>query len=152
MSKFRVNNIELKQKLINAGMKHGKKKTVEKILIKSLKLIQKYNKKNHKNLIKDSIINSTPTFKINTQSKKRGKRKMNKEIPTFIKKDSLRTSSSLNFLLSSALKNKELKTFYKKITQEILESSINKSKSIEKKTEIQKQVLMQKRYLLNFRW
>ena len=59
------NSIELKQKLINAIMKQGKKKTAEKILIKSLKLIQKSNKKNHKNLIKESlnfIFDSIPFF------------------------------------------------------------------------------------------
>lgn len=146
------NNLELKQQLTNAIMKHGKKKTAEKILIKSLKLIQKFNKKNHKNLIKDSIINSTPTFKINKQSSKRGKRKTKKEIPAFVKKDYLRTVLSVNFLVSTSLKNKDLKTFYRKLTQEIIETSLQKSKSIEQKTELQKQVLMKKRYLLQFRW
>jgi ribosomal protein S7 len=146
------NNTELKQKLTNAIMKHGKKKTAEKILIKSLKLIQKSSKKNHKTLIKESIINATPTFKINKQSRKRGKRKIEKEIPAFIKKDSLRTVLSVNFLVSASLKNNELNNFYKKMTQEILETSFQKSKSIEQKTEMQKQVLMQKRYLLKFRW
>lgn len=146
------NNLELKQKLTNAMMKHGKKKTAEKILIKSLKLIQKFNKKNHKNVIKNSIINVTPTFKINKQSSKRGKRKVEKEIPAFVKKDSLRTVLSVNFLISASLKNKDSKTFYKKLTQEVIETSFQKSKSIEQKTEMQKQILMQKRYLLKFRW
>jgi ribosomal protein S7 len=146
------NNLELKQKLTNAMMKHGKKKTAEKILIKSLKLIQKFNKKNHKNLIKDSVINVTPTFKINKQSSKRGKRKVEKEIPAFVKNDSLRTVLSVNFLVSASLKNKDLKTFYRKLAQEVIKTSLQKSKSIEQKTEMQKQVLMQKRYLLKFRW
>ena len=133
-------------------MKHGKKKTAEKNLLKSLKLIQKFNKKNHKNLIKDSILNVTPTFKINKQSSKRGKRKTEKEIPAFIKKDSLRTVLAVNFLVTASLKNKDLKTFYRKLAQEIIETSVQKSKSIEQKTEMQKQVLLQKRYLLKFRW
>ena len=146
------NNLELKQKLINAMMKHGKKKKAEKNLIKSLKVIQKFNKKNHKNLLKDSIINVTPTFKINKQSSKRGKRKTEKEIPAFVKKDSLRTVLAVNFLVTAALKNKDFKTFYRKLAQEVIETSVQKSKSIEQKTEMQKQVLMQKRYLLKFRW
>lgn len=146
------NNLELKQKFTNAMMKHGKKKTAEKVLIKSLKLIQKFNKKNHKNLIKDSIINATPTFKINKQSSKRGKRKVEKEIPAFVKKDSLRTVLSVNFLITASLQNKDSKTFYKKLAEEVLETSFQKSKSIEQKTEIQKRVLIQKRYLLKFRW
>lgn len=145
-------NIKLKQKMINSMMKHGEKKTVEKIVKKSLKLIQKSDKKNHLSLLKHSIINSTPTFKINLQSKKRGKRKTKKEIPTFISNDSLRMVSSFNFLSENSLKNKELKNFYKKISKEIISTSLQKSSSIEQKNEIQKQVLMQKRYLLNFRW
>ena len=138
------NGNELKQKFTNTLMKSGNKKTAEKVLIKSFKLIQKLNRKNNKNLIKNSIINSTLTFKLSKQSKKKGKRKLNKEIPSFIKKDTTRT------LL--AFKNNEINHFYKKLSQEILDSSFNKGKAIEKKNEIQKQVLMQKRYLLNFRW
>ena len=146
------NNINLKQKIINSMMKNGEKKTIEKILKKSLKLIQKYDKKNHLNILKHSIINSTPIFKINVQSKKRGKRKVKKEIPTFINKNILRIVASFNFLSENALKNKDLNCFYQKITKEIIDSSLQKSRSIEQKNEIQKQVLLQKRYLLNFRW
>lgn len=145
-------DIELKQKIINSIMKNGNKKTAEKILKKSLKLIQKNDKKNHISLLKHSIINSTPTFKINIQSKKRGKRKTTKEIPTFIKSDSLRIISSFNFLADNSLKNKSVNGFYKKIANEILEAAAQKSKSVDQKNEIQKQVLMQKRYLANFRW
>ena len=143
---------ELKHKFTNTLMKSGNKKTVEKVLIKSFKLIQKLNRKNNKNLIKNSIINSTLTFKLSKQSKKKGKRKLNKEIPSFIKKDTTRTLLALNCLVTSASKNNEINHFYKKLSQEILDSSFNKGKAIEKKNEIQKQVLMQKRYLLNFRW
>jgi small subunit ribosomal protein S7 len=146
------NNTELRQKLTNAIMKHGKKKTSEKILIKSLKLIQKMSKKNHKTLIKSSVINATPTFKINKQSNKRSKRKTETAVPAFIKKDSSRTVLSVNFLVSASFKNKSLKTFYRKLTQEVIDTSLQKSESIEQKTETQKQVLMQKRYLLKFRW
>ena len=145
-------NKELKQKMINSMMKHGEKKIVEKILKKSLKLIQKSDKKNHLNLLKHSVINTTPTFKINIQVKKRGKKKTKKEVPTFLNNESLRIISSFNLLTKNSLKNKELKHFYKKIAQEIIANSLQKSKSIEQKNEIQKQVLIQKRYLLNFRW
>ena len=144
--------IELKKKFANSMMKNGNKETIEKILKKSLKLVQKTSKKNYINLLKHSIINSTPTFKINEQSKKKGKRKTKKEIPIFIKGELNRITSSLNFLIFSSYKNHELNNFYKKVSKEIVETSLQKSKSIEQKNEIQKQVLMQKRYLLNFRW
>ena len=145
-------NIQLKQKIINSIMKNGNKKTAEKILKKSLKLIQKKDKKNHISLLKHSIINSTPTFKINVQSKKRGKRKTKKEIPTFIRTDSERIISSFNILTENSLRNKAINGFYKKIANEVLETAVQKGKSIEQRNEIQKQVLMQKRYLANFRW
>ena len=145
-------NIELKQKIVNSIMKNGNKKTAEKILKKSLKLIQKKDKKNHISLLKHSIINSTPTFKINVQSKKRGKRKTKKEIPTFIRTDSERIISSFNILTENSLRNKAINGFYKKIANEVLETAVQKGKSIEQRNEIQKQVLMQKRYLANFRW
>jgi len=142
----------LKHKLTNLIMRDGRKKTVEKILIKSLKLLQKNNKKNHKNLLKNSIVNSTPTFKMTKQAKKKGKRKMNQEVPAFIKSDSLRINSAINFLISSSLKNKNNSHFYKRITHEIIDSFSNKGNSLERKTDLQNQVLKQKRYLLNFRW
>ena len=145
-------NIEIKKKITNTMMRNGDKKTVEKIIKKSFKLLQKQNNKNYLNIVKHSIINSTPIFKINVQSKKRGKRKVKKEIPTFINKNILRIVASFNFLSENALKNKDLNCFYQKITKEIIDSSLQKSRSIEQKNEIQKQVLLQKRYLLNFRW
>ena len=124
--------MKLKQKLINAIMKYGKKKTSEKNLLKCLKLIQKSSKKNHINILKQAIINSTPTFKINKQSKKRGKKKFNQEIPTFIRNDSLRIVFSINLLVFNSYKNQNPKTFHQKITEEILMTFSNKnSKTIE---------------------
>ena len=143
---------ELKKQLINAIMKYGKKKTSEKILLKSLKLIQKENKKHYAYVLKQAIINSTPTFKINKQSKKHGKKKSNQEIPTFIKTDSLRMMMSLNYLVFNSNKKNDSLNFYKKITQEILNTSFNKSKTIDQKNQVQEQVLSKKRYLSNFKW
>jgi ribosomal protein S7 len=133
-------------------MSCGNKKTGEKILLKSFKLIQKSTNKNSTNLLQQAVINSTPTFKVNQQLVKKGKRKSQKDIPTFIINDSLRTVLSLKFIKSTSSQNQEFKGFYKKLAEEILAASSNKSKSVEKKNELHKQILMNKRYLVKFRW
>ena len=68
----------LKNKIVNTLMKSGKKTTGEKILLKSLKSLQKSTDKNFKTLLHSAVVNSTSAFKINEQAVKKGKRKSNK--------------------------------------------------------------------------
>jgi len=152
MSNRKNNRISLKQKLVNILMVSGNKKTGEKILIKSLKLLQRSVIKNHINLIQLAVINTTPTFKINQQLLKKGKRKSKKDIPTFITNDLLRIMLSLKFIKGASTKSQISTSFYKNLTQEIVASSALKSQSIEQKNELQKQTLINKRYLSKFRW
>ena len=133
-------------------MKNGNKKTVEKFLLKSLKLLQKSSFKQHTNLIQLAVLNSTPTFKLNKQSVKRGKRKSKKDVPAFIKTDSLRTTLSIKCLKNASIKRQNVTGFAKNFSQEILDASELKGQSIEKKNELQKQILINKRYLFKFRW
>lgn len=142
----------LKHRIVNILMFDGNKKTGEKILLKSIKLLQKLTSKKHTSLVQTAIMNSTPTFKINHQAVKKGKRKSIKEIPTFIINDSLRTMSSLKFIKTSSSKLQSSTCFYKTFTKEIFLASQLKSNSVEKKTELQKQILINKRYLSKFRW
>jgi len=143
----------LKTKMLNILMKNGKKKTGEKILLKSVKDLQKLSTKNSKNLFQLAVINSTPTFKLNEQILKKGKRKAVKITPYFIVRDSLRTMTSLKFIKFVAGKSRSSNTFYKSITQELLSSAfLRTSQAVEKKNELQKQVLLNKRYLSKFRW
>lgn len=144
--------LTLKNKIINTIIKSGNKNTNEKILLKSIKLIQKSTKKNHIELIKQAIINSSSTFKINQQLMKKGKRKAKKDFPTFILNDSLRIIISLKFMKSISLKMNESTGFDKKLANEILATSMNKSKSIDYKNDLQKQILLNKRYLIKFNW
>ena len=144
--------LTLKNKIINTIIKSGNKNTNEKILLKSIKLIQKSTKKNHIELIRQAIINSSSTFKINQQLMKKGKRKAKKDFPTFILNDSLRIIISLKFMKSISLKLNESKGFDKKLANEILATSTNKSKSIDYKNDLQKQILLNKRYLIKFNW
>ena len=129
-----------------------KKKTGEKILLKSIKNIQRTTSKNSKSVLQLAIINSTPTFKLNEQIVKKGKRKAVKITPSFINKDSLRIMMSLKLLKMSISKSKSSNKFYESLSKELIVSAFLKSQTVGKKNELQKQVLMNKRYLSKFRW
>jgi len=133
-------------------MKNGKKRTGEKILLKSSKLLQKSSKKNFQTLVQLAIINTTSAFKINEQVMKKGKRKSKKITPSFIVKDSLRIMTALKFIKSTVQKNKSSTNFYKNLASEVLASFSSKSQSIEQKTKLQTQILLNKRYLSKFKW
>ena len=127
-------------------------KTGEKILLKSAKRLQKSSNKNFKHLLQLGIINSTPTFKLNEQIVKKGKRKAVRITPSFIVNDSLRIMTSLKFIKMSVSKNKKPVQFYESLSDEILASGILKSQAVDKKNDLQKQILLNKRYLSKFRW
>ena len=145
-------NFSLKAKLGNILMSNGKKKTGEKILLKSVKRLQKSAGKNLRTLVQLSIVNTTSTFKLNEQIVKKGKRKTVRVAPSFIPSDSLRLTTSLKFLKVGASKNRKAVSFYEKFTDEILASFTLKSQAVERKNEVQKEIIMNKRYLSRFRW
>jgi ribosomal protein S7 len=147
-----IKRIELKNQLVNTLLNRGNKKTGEKIFLKSLKLLQKQTNKNHKDLLQLAIINSTPTFKINIQTSKKGKRKTQKELPTFINNDKDRINLSIKFIVESSLKKKVFNRLYCQLTHEILANTYDNSDAIEQKNELQKQIVLKKRYLHKFRW
>jgi len=142
----------LKAKIVNTLMISGKKKTGEKILLKFAKLLQKSSNKNFKNLVQLAIINSTPTFKLNEQVVKKGKRKSVRSTPSFITSDSLRIMASLKLIINAVNKSKTSTSFYETLANEVLASSAAKSQAVDKKNELQKQILINKRYLSKFRW
>jgi len=142
----------LKRKIVNTLMKSGRKTTGEKILLKSLKSLQKSTDKNFKTLLHSAIINSASAFKVNEQAVKKGKRKAIKTIPSFIISDSLRITTALKLIARVSSKNKNSDFLYKKLVAEILSSSALKGRSIDEKNETQKQILLNKRYLSKFRW
>ena len=142
----------LKNKIVNILMKSGRKRTGEKILLRSLKLLQKSTGKNFKILLHSAIINSASAFKVTEQVVKKGKRKATRSIPSFIINDSLRIVTTLKLLTRVSVKNKNSNSLYRKLTTEILSSSALKSQSIDQKNEVQRQILINKRYLSKFRW
>ena len=143
--------IEIKNKIINHLMLDGKKKTGEKILLKSFKELQKYSKKQSKKLIKLAIIFSTPIFKVHKITNKKRKKKNVKEIPTIITAKRARISLAIKFILNT-LKNKKSNYFYTEFNKEILLNVKNEGSAIQIKNEVQKQVLLKKHFFSYYRW
>lgn len=146
------NTPHLRNSIISALMKSGKKKTGEKIVIKFLKLLQKSTVKDFKMILQSAIINSTSTFKLNEQAIKKGKRRAKKYVPSFIISDSLRIVTTLKLIKKVSAKNRSSSYFYQSLMAEVLAASTSKGQSVDQKNELQKQILINKRYLSKFRW
>lgn len=146
------NTPHLRNKIVNALMKSGGKKTGEKILTKFLKLLQKSTDKDFKIILQSAIINSTSTFKLNEQSIKKGKRRATKYIPSFIISNSLRIMTTLKLIKKVSVKSRGSNSFYQSLTTEVLAASALKGQSVDQKNELQQQILINKRYLSKFRW
>ena len=129
----------IKNKIYNHLMVSGNKFSCEKILFKNFKLLQKSTKKNHKELIKYTIINLAPTIQLRQIKKK--KRKSIKEFPYVLNKKNR---------ISLGIKNmtkKQAKTFF----EEIILVSKKKSDLLKMNEITQKPVLSKKKYIF-FRW
>lgn len=142
---------EIKKKFINHFMKNGKKTTSEKILLNSLKELQKISSKQSEELIKNAVINSLPVFtihKIENKKQKKKKRKI-KEIPFFIVNSKSRISLAIKLIIESL---KKQSSFFKDFNKEILANNQQKGSSIQLKEELQKKVIYNKRYFRFYRW
>jgi ribosomal protein S7 len=144
--------VVLQNKIVNIFMKNGKKRTGEKILLKSAKLLHKSTTKSFQHLVQLVLINITPVFKLNEQAVKKGKRKAQKIVPSFIVKNSLRIMTALKFLKESVVKDRTQVGFHKSLAKEILAASSLKGQSIERKNSLQTQAILNKRHLSKFRW
>ena len=146
-------NIEIKNKFINHLLIKGKKSKSEKIMLKSFKALQTRSKKSSKKLVQLALISNTPVFKINTitQRKKKKKKQKTKIIPAFIHKKSSRISFAIKFIITITKKNQN-SDFFKKLSEEIILSSQNRSNAIEKKKETQKQVFLSHNLFKYYRW
>lgn len=149
---LKKNKLLLKNVILNKLMKNGQKKTVEKILLKCIKYLQKEYVKNSIDLFQSSIINTSPVFLIHYRVMKKSKKKVKKEVPAFLWGYSRRVSNSLSFIKRSLLTEKKCLCFYESFSKEIVKTSSAISASVTKKVEVQNQVLLKKRYWANFKW
>ena len=111
-------NIILKNKLLNKLLKNGVKTHPEKILKLCIKQLQRKSKKKHLEILKKSLINSSPVIAIK-QIKRR--KKNVKEFPYILKKK-LRLFFGLKFILRS-LKLNKVNSFSRNFSDEILLTS-----------------------------
>jgi len=142
---------KVKNKLINHIMFGGNKAIVENIILKTIKKLQKNSNIQLKQIIKISIINSTPTFKMHKIKKKKTKKKKIIEIPAFISKSISRTSAAIKLILEN-IKKKKSKKIYNGLTQEILLTTEYKGNIIEIKNNRQQQVILKKHFFNYYRW
>lgn len=144
---------EIKNKLINHLVINGKKNKSEKIVFKSIKVLQTISKKSSKNLVQLALISTTPIFKISTitQKKRKKKKQKSKIIPTFIATKTSRVSFAIKFIVDTVKKRKN-QTVLQKLSEEILLASNGKSNAIEAKKETQKQVFLNRNLFQYYRW
>lgn len=137
----------IKNNIFNQTTLNGNKFKSEKLIYKSLKKIQKVNKKkDFKKLIKCSLVNSAPIFYIKSIKRKRRK---STEFPFMLPKN-IRIGYSLKFILhySNKLKNYP---FYKRLNTELLSSCTKSSKSFNKTKDLYKETFLKKKFS-NYRW
>ena len=143
--------IKIQNKIINHLVINGKKHTSEKILLKSLKKLQKSSKKQSKKLLKLAIIMSSPTFKLHTLTQKKRKKKKGKEIPAFINKTKIRTSLAIKAILLTVRKRKS-NNIHLALKEELILTTEGKSETIELKNTNQEQILTKKHLFRYYRW
>ena len=132
----------LKYKIINNLMQKGKQIKIEKILDKSVKVLQKISKKSVKELIQLSIILFSKVFKIINTKKKI------EIISSFINNKNKRFAFSIKLILLSA-KNKYFNFLYYNLIDEFFLITQRKNDSIKIKKKLEKRIL-NKKYLLKY--
>jgi ribosomal protein S7 len=142
---------EIKQKIFNLIMKNGKKQTSEKLFLKSVKLLQKSSKKNTINIMKTSIVNSSPLTKMRIY--RRNKKRKTKHVIsfpfllTFKQKNTLGIKNLI--LLSQDQKNS--KSFFNNFYDQLINASNKQGKIIENISKQHNESFLKKKFS-NFRW
>jgi small subunit ribosomal protein S7 len=146
-------NKNIKDKLINHLMKHGKKNTAEKLLLESMKTILKNSNKRADEVTQLALLSATPIFKLHQIKDKKRKKKNRKikEIPAFISSQEKRMSAAAKLIVLGARKKKN-KNFGAKLAEEICLNAEQKGFATEIKNDTQKKVLKNKNYFFYYRW
>lgn len=142
-----MNKNKFKKKITNHIFKQGKKQKSEKIFKTSIKSIQKFQKKSHYEIIKLTMLNSIPTFRVIKLKKK----KSNVEIPTFISSLQHRTSWGIKYLIKT-FTSETNNTLNQKLKKTFLSHTTTKNEIIKFKDELQKNALKKKSYFKYYRW
>lgn len=144
-----MTNRQLREKFLKHLTQNGNKAKGEKILLECLKNLHMQSKKQPIKLISLAVVNSMPMFKL-LKFKRKKPKKIIREIPDFIKKNSSRVSLSIKFILKASAKNGELRGFCHKLQNEILLAAEKKGFAVEMKNELQKSIYSRKIYYRAF--
>lgn len=150
---MRSNKENIQNKLTSHIMSKGGKIQSEKLLLKSIKELNKFSAKPAKKLFQLSIIQASPVFKLHTSIDKKRKKKKSKvhETPSFIPTSKSRTSLAIKYILSNT-KKQSINKFPQKLKKELLEVLIAKNQFTHHKIELQKKIISKKNYLRYYRW
>lgn len=132
-------NKAVKDILINQLMVNGNKHKSETILLNNLKSIQKVSNKKLDEILKLSIVNSSPYFSI---KKIQRKKKNPTEFP-FLLKNSTR--------VLYGIKRLTLNSKFNKLNVELLDSAGYSGNSVSYKTELHKEAFLKKK-MASYRW
>lgn len=136
-----------KNRLLNHITTNGNKRTSEKLLLKTLKLMQTtHQKKDFEAIVQISLINSSPSLYIK-QIKRRRRHVV--EFP-FLLSPKLKIAYALKGLVSNTRKNPS-KAFYKSFNLELVDSSRKTSSTYKQKIDLHKTGFI-KRKFANYRW
>jgi ribosomal protein S7 len=143
--------VSIKNKMLNNLLLDGRKKTSEKILLQSIKELQKFSTKQSKKLIQLATVRCMSVFKVHEQIRTNRKKKQLREIPTIIISKKARVSLAIKFIFRD-LKHTNLNCFYAKFYTEILSTVDNEGSAIQIKNKIQKQLLVKRHFFFYYRW
>lgn len=137
--------LNFKIKTYNNLMLKGNKNICEKLILQTIKSVQKSSNKNFLDLFKLTIINNSPSLQIKKIKRKRKKLKEFSYIPN----KKTRIFLALKLILRFSKKGSQ--NFYIKLKQEVLESSNNYSNTNKIAQNNQDLSLKLKKYS-HFRW
>lgn len=136
-----------KNRILNHITINGNKRTSEKLLLKTLKLMQAtHQKKDFEAILRTSLINSSPSLYIK-QIKRRRRHVV--EFP-FLLSSKLKITYALKCLISNTRKNSS-KAFYESFNTELVDSSRKTSSTYKQKIDLHKTGFI-KRKFANYRW
>ena len=139
--------MNFKSHICNHIMVNGNKQTSEKLFLKSVKNVQKTeNKKKLKDILKTSVINSSPVVFLKHIKRKR---RRTVEFP-FLLVSKSRVSYGLKFILNNCRKSRT-NSFYKKFNTELINSSKFSGLSLKKKNSLHQESFAKKKFA-NYRW
>lgn len=141
----------IKNKIIGNILYKGKKRSAEKILLKTLKELIKTSIKQYIKVLKLFVVFCLFIFKRYEIKNKKQNNKKTKDILNIIKTKNIWIFSTIKFM-NKSIKNKALNGIICNLHWQIFLNALNKRTVFEKNPLIQKQVSLKKNYYYYYYW